>query len=203
MTGQTAGVALTRKMHSTKQGQHFLGGRIWVLPLFFFLTACSSTPEKDLALPSPERIPQSVRDSMRQRLYPLVAGAHAAKDSIASYQWELWVEAGETLYFGLSRPTRSLYPDRREAVVGRCVSADTGFRYYEELFWTYRFPKDTLRAVVEGIFLQWRQGVPLDSFQSDFIAFPDPYSFYDIKQRSWKRLIGKDTVSSLKELMQR
>lgn len=198
-----AGATLTRIMLSTEGVFTLHGGRTWSLPLFFLLAACNSDPKSASMLPPPERISQNVRDSMRQRLYPVVAGAHTPKDSVSSYRWELWIDAGETLYFGLSRPTRSLYPDRREAVVGRCIPTDTGFRYYEELFWTYRFPKDTLRAVVEGVFSKWRQGTPWDSLQADFIAFPDPYTFYDVKHRCWKRVVGQDTVSSLKELLQR
>lgn len=174
-------------------------GRSFFLPLFFMLVACETTASSRLS--PPEKIPAAVRDSMRQRLYPLIAGAHASRDSITAYAWELWVESSETLYFGLSRPARSLYPDRREAVVGRCIPADTGFRYYEELFWTHRFPSDTLRQVVEGVFLRWRQGIPLDSLQERFLAFPDPYAFYDVKQRKWRRIVGKDTISSISDLL--
>lgn len=188
-------------MHSTEKSLSTHRGRAFILPLFFLLAAC--TADKVPALPPPERIPEYVRDSIRHRLYPVIAGEHAARDSILSYQWELWVEAGDTLYFGLSRPTRSLYPGRREAVVGRCIPNDTGFQYYEELFWTYRFPQDTLRAVVEGIFLAWREGMRMDTFQEWYIAFPDPYSFYDVRMRRWRRIVGKDTISHLREIVER
>mgnify|MGYP000058929795 CR=1 FL=1 len=131
---------------------------------------------------------------MRARLYPLVAGAHAARDSIASYRWELWVQTGETLYFGLSRPTRSRFSRRREAVVGRALPTDTGWAYYEEIFWTYPLPEETLRKVVEGLFAAWQKGQPLTLCQERYVAFPDPYTFYNLKRRRWCRRIGRDTL---------
>ncbi|GIV23694.1 MAG: hypothetical protein KatS3mg025_1353 [Bacteroidia bacterium] len=164
------------------------GGRSTLLPLL--CVACSSPTQ----WPTPEGIPVSQRDSLRKVLYPLVAGRHALQDSIQSYRWELWVPAGETLYFGFSRPVRSLFPGRREAVVGRGILSDTGLRFYEELFWTYRFPSDTIRAVVEGLFTAWRQGTDLRRWNETFVAFPDPYTFYDAGQRRWRRIIGKDTL---------
>ncbi|MCX8112265.1 MAG: hypothetical protein N3E49_03590 [Bacteroidia bacterium] len=157
--------------------------------------------EADPSFSPPENIPETIRDSVMRRLYPLIAGAHSAKDSIESYRWELWKQERETLYFGISRPARSIYPGRREAVVGRCMLRDTGFSYYEELFWTYRFPKDTVRAVVKGVFSAWRKGVPLDSFQEKYVSFPDPYTFYDVSQRQWRRIMGKDTLGSIRDLL--
>jgi len=131
---------------------------------------------------------------VRARLYPLVAGAHAGRDSITSYRWEVWIQKGETLYFGLSRPTRSRFPGRREAVVGRAIPTDTSWAYYEELFWTYPLPEETLRAVVEGLFAAWQEGRPLTRWQEQYVAFPDPYTFYDLKRRRWCRRIGRDTL---------
>ncbi|MCX7605652.1 MAG: hypothetical protein N2170_00080 [Bacteroidia bacterium] len=143
---------------------------------------------------SPEKIPAERRDSVRAKLYPFVAGAHAARDSVEAYRWELWIEQGETLYFGLSRPTRSRFPNRREAVVGRVIPSDTGWRHYEELFWTYRFPSDTMRAVVEGLYRLWRKGEDLRNYNEHYVAFPDPYTFYDQSQRRWRRVIAGDTL---------
>lgn len=168
-------------------------GRWYHLPFLLCMGVIACQEEPALS-PPPESIPVSLRDSIRTRLYPLVAGAHAARDSIASYRWELWQIVGETLYFGLSRPTRSRFSGRREAVVGRGILTDTGWKYYEELFWTYRFPADTLRSVVEGLYQAWRAGKPLSQFQEDFIAFPDPYTFYDPTLRKWRRVIGRDTL---------
>ncbi|MCX7763347.1 MAG: hypothetical protein N2253_00460 [Bacteroidia bacterium] len=188
-------------MLSTKLKSFGWGGRRLILPLFLFWGCTSSSSSQSV---SPvDTIPAVLRDSMRKRLYPLIAGAHAQRDSIESYRWELWEQRGETLYFGLSRPARSLYPSRCEAVVGRCIPRDTGFAYYEELFWTYRFPKDTIRAVINGVFSAWRKGTPLDSFQEEFISFPDPYSFYDVRLRRWRRVIGSDTISDERELWER
>lgn len=170
----------------------FFGRGRRVLPLLFFVFAgggCTSS-----RLPDPDKVPPSVRDSLRARLHPLIAGAHASRDSITSYRWDLWVQAGETLYFGLSRPARSRFPGRREAVVGRTIPADTGWRYYEELFWTYPLPQDTLRAVVEGLFTAWREGQPLTRCQDRYVAFPDPYTFYSVEWRRWCRRIGQDTL---------
>ncbi|MCS7296773.1 MAG: hypothetical protein RMK19_00550 [Bacteroidia bacterium] len=150
----------------------------------------------------PEKQPAFLLDSIRRRLYPLVAGAHAPRDSIKSYRWELWHPVGETIYFGLSRPARSLYRDRREAVLGRFVLKDTGLAYYEEIGWTYRFRGDTIRRVIEGVFRAWQNGTPIESLQEAYLSFPDPYSFYDIKQRCWKRVIGRDTVESLQQLLE-
>lgn len=185
------GLTLTHKVLSTKGllVKLFLkGGRSTLLPLLF--VACSSLGK----WPAPEEVPVSRRDALRKVLYPWVAGRHALRDSIQSYRWELWVPAGETLYFGLSRPARSLFPGRREAVVGRCILSDTGLRFYEELFWTHRFPGDTIRAVVEGLFTAWRQGADLRHGKETFVAFPDAYTFYDGHRRRWRRIIGKDTL---------
>jgi len=163
-----------------------------VLPLLFLVFFSARCTTLDLS--DPDKVPASVRDSLRARLYPLVAGAHAARDSVTSYRWELWLQAGETLYFGLSRPARSRFPGRREAVVGRAIPTDTGWLYYEELFWTYRFPAETLRAVVKGLFTSWKEGQPLSLFQERYVAFPDPYTFYSVQRRRWCRLIGQDTL---------
>lgn len=185
------GPTLTHKMRRTKGLLAKLfqkGGRSLLLPLLFI--ACSSLGKG----PVPEEVPVSRRDSLRKVLYPWVAGRHALRDSISSYRWELWVPAGETLYFGLSRPARSLFPGRREAVVGRCILSDTALRFYEELFWTHRFPGDTIRAVVEGLFRAWCQGADLHQWNETFVAFPDAYTFYDVQRRRWRRIIGKDTL---------
>lgn len=187
------GPTLTRRMLPTNRIGLFrlAWGRRVSLPLVLFgVWACSSS---SLGL-APEAIPAQKRDSLRARLYPLVAGAHAARDSIQSYRWELWVEAGDTLYFGLSRPARSRYPGRREAVVGRVVPADTGLAYYEELFWTYRFPEDTIRAVVEGVFRLWRQGENLRAHNETWVSFPDHQTFYDVSQRRWRLVFAGDTL---------
>ncbi|MCS6894527.1 MAG: hypothetical protein NZZ60_00040 [Bacteroidia bacterium] len=185
-------------MLNTKPSQLIHRGRGLLLPLLL-LSACRENNPKNA--PSPlEAIPPAHKDSLKSRLYPLIAGSHAKNDSVIAYRWELWEMAGDTLYFGLSRPARSLYPNRREAVVGRCILKDTGVAYYEELFWTYKFPQDTIHKVVEGVFLAWRRGTSLDSFQENYISFPDPFSFYDVKRRAWRRIVGKDTISNIYEL---
>lgn len=192
------GATLPRRMLGTKLYFGLSRGRIFLLPLFL-LWGCKDKLSR-VSDPAVEAIPTFLQDSLRSRLYPLISGTHAAKDSIGAYRWELWEMVGETLYFGLSRPARSLYPARREAVVGRCILRDTGFAYYEELFWTYKFHEDTIREVVKGVFSAWRKGTSLDSFQEHYISFPDPYSFYDVKRRAWRRIIGKDTISSIYDL---
>ncbi|MCS6789868.1 MAG: hypothetical protein NZ580_02645 [Bacteroidia bacterium] len=175
-------------------------GGSFILPLFLLAGLRCQKSSSSISW-QPETQPPYLLDSIKVRLYPLVAGAHAAKDSIRSYRWELWMSVGETLYFGLSRPARSLYPHRREAVVGRAILRDTGFTLYEELFWTYRFHKDTIRALTQSLFQAWRKGISLDTFQTDFIAFPDPYSFYDVHARKWRRIVGKDTIDYVSQLV--
>lgn len=189
-----AGRTLTRKMHPTnsKVLSWWAWGRYVSLPLVLFggLLGCMGSSR----MGSPEAISVQRRDSVRARLYPLVAGARAARDSVESYRWELWVESGDTLFFGLSRPARSRFPGRREAVVGRLVPADTGFAYYEELFWTYRFPQETLRAVVEEGFRLWRQGADLRAYNETWVNFPDRQTFYDVAQRRWRVVFAGDTL---------
>ncbi|MCS7188679.1 MAG: hypothetical protein RMJ66_02895 [Bacteroidia bacterium] len=174
----------------------YVRGRIKSLPLFLFqlglAASCNSHSSSDL--PPPERVPMEQREEMLRKLYPLIAGAHASRDSITSYRWELWKEIGETLYFGISRPSRSRFRGRREAVLGRAIPADTGWRYYEEILWTYKLPAETLRSVLEGLLLVWQRGENLLSYNETYVAFPDPYSFYDIKLRRWRRIIAKDTL---------
>lgn len=120
------------------------------------------------------------------RLFPYVAGAHAKGDSLTSYRWEVMGKAGDTVYYGISRPARSLYKNRREAVVGRFVWGDTGFVYYEELFWTRRLPSDTLRPLLVELLTRWAAGRwDTLALLECCVSFPDLNTVYDPSRRRW------------------
>ncbi len=148
------------------------------------LSGCVSTPKPAAFLG--DSVDRRLAEVYLPRLFPYIAGAHATRDSITSYRWEVMGKVGDTIYYGISRPARSLYKGRREAVAGRFVPTDTGFAYYEELFWTRRLPADTMRPILIGLFTRWAAG------QWDTLAlleccvnFPDLNTFYDLQQRRW------------------
>ncbi len=172
-------------MYGTKPLQRIQGVGLGGLPLLFlmWISCGEGTPSS----PSIE-LSDSLLTAYKVRLYPYIAGARAARDSITSYRWEIAQQRGDTIYFGISRPTRSLYGGRREGVVGRFVPADTGFAYYEELFWTYRFPADTIGILMKGLLENYRQGVwDTMSLLECCVSFPDRETFYDVKRRQWVR----------------
>ncbi len=153
------------------------------LPLLFFLwVRCGKAPAPTF----PIELSDSLLTAYKARIYPYMAGSRAARDSITSYRWEIAQRRGDTIYFGISRPTRSLYEGRREGVVGRFIPADTGFAYYEELFWTYRFPADTISILMEKLLEKYWQGTwDTMALLECCVSFPDRQTYYDSRQRRW------------------
>lgn len=172
-------------MHSTKPFWIGRGVGLWGLPLLLLVgIGCQKTPAHSPSL----ALPESLLVAYKIRLYPYLAGPRAARDSIASYRWEIAEKLNDTIYFGISRPARSLYKGQREGVVGRFVPADTGFAYYEELFWTYRFREDTLPIVMQSLLEHYKRGTwDTSAFLECCVAFPDAHTRYDPKTRRWVR----------------
>lgn len=131
-------------------------------------------------------LPDSLLQVYKTRLYPYLARPKG--DSLSGYRWEIAQKQRDTIYFGISRPARSLYKGRREGVVGRFLPADTGFTYYEELFWTYRFREDTLPIVMLRLLEKHQQGRwDTLALLECCVAFPDRETHYDTRTRRWVR----------------
>ena len=183
MTGHGGGHTLTRKMPSTNPVRLSWGVGLLGLPLLLFVGGqCSKTPA-----PAPLiEFPDSLLQGYKARLYSYLARSKG--DSLSGYRWEIAQRRGDTVYFGISRPARSLYKHRREGVVGRFIPADTGFAYYEELFWTYRFREDTLPTVMQRLLEKYQQGRwDTLALLECCVAFPDKQTRYDTRMRRWVR----------------
>ena len=177
------GRTLIRSMHNTNPLHLRRGVGLLGLPLLAFMGAgCGKAP----ASPTSIELPDSLLRVYKARIYPYMAGARAARDSIASYRWEIAQRRGDTIYFGISRPARSLYKGRREGVVGRFIPADTGFTYYEELFWTYRFPDDSVATVMKRVLEIYQKGSwDTMALLECCVNFPDRQTYYDTRHRRW------------------
>lgn len=164
--------------HRLRGGVGLLG-----LPLLAFVGMhCGKAP----ASSTPVELPDSLLSVYKARIYPYMAGARAARDSITSYRWEIAQRRGDTVYFGISRPARSLYKGRREGVVGRFIPTDTGFAYYEELFWTYRFPADSIGITMKTVLEMYQKGSwDTMALLECCVSFPDKQTYYDTRQRRW------------------
>ncbi len=186
VTGSDSGHILIRLVRSIRPVLKRWGVGIWSLPLLFFWVACGELSSKKRL--SKEALPDTLQRHYLMLIYPYLAGPRAAQDSIWSYRWEMAEVSGDTVYFGISRPTRSLYPNRREAIVGRFVPRDTGLAYYEELFWTYRFRSDTLGPVMAALYEQWKAGKwDTMTLMDCCVIFPDLDTRYDVQKRRWLR----------------
>ncbi len=170
-------------MHSTDLWGLFRGVGLLGLPLLVFMgTGCGKAP----ASPTSIELPDSLLSVYKTRIYPYMAGARAARDSITSYRWEIAQRRGDMIYFGISRPARSLYKGRREGMVGRFIPADTGFAYYEELFWTYRFPADSVGIIMKTVLEMYQKGSwDTIALLECCVSFPDKQTYYDTRQRRW------------------
>ncbi len=71
-------------------------------------------------------------------------------------------------------------------MVGRFIPADTGFAYYEELFWTYRFPADSVGIIMKTVLEMYQKGSwDTIALLECCVSFPDKQTYYDTRQRRW------------------
>lgn len=98
---------------------------------------------------------------------------------------------GDTSFFLISRRAPSL-EDKRVTTGGKLIIGDGGkITYYEEIFRTYKMKEEELKVKGNFLFDLMVKNGDLTRYQrvnnsEEYIEFPDPINYYDVKDRKWK-----------------
>ena len=100
-------------------------------------------------------------------------------------------EQDSTYQLLIARQARSITPMQEGIALKIKFDQDKGFKYYEEVFRTWKMPADTLHKRGKFLFDQMVNGGDLTlyhtKFQKDkFIEFPDDRFTFDIENKKWK-----------------
>lgn len=97
----------------------------------------------------------------------------------------------DTLFLLLSRPAPSLY-EKRVAVGVKCKFEGAKLSHYEEVFRTWKMKPELLKVRAILLFEKMYLSEDLSPYypqnsKEEYIEFPDAQTYYDKKERLWKR----------------